>query len=486
MRPPLFAAAVRHTIRLRPPFLLNDEESAMSAKRLFIPAIIGLSGVTMAAVLGWAAAPKVSYLDDGVIRLGVNLDAGGAITHLSKSGDKRNLVNNWDWGRQIQMSHYSGPVPYSVAGKEPFPHWRELGWNPVQAGDHFRNPSRVMAHTNDGKSIYVKSIPMQYALDNLPADCTFECWIKLKGNTAEVRSQMTVARSDKTQYPARGQELPAVYTVGTLYRMMTYTGDRPFTGDKLIQIGRSEEEKKKFPWSGPLLNTENWAAMVDDRDWGIGIWEPGCFNISGGFFGEPGKGGTRDSQTGYICPNQVEIIDHNIVYSYKYVLIVGTLNEIRQYVYDHAKRPVPPTYRFAADRQHWHYSNAADTGWPIRDELNVQLEGNDPQLIGPAEFWQAKDAPKLRIEAACRMRRPQAAIFWKRHDDDRFTENKSRVFSLKSDGEYRVYEIDLSKSPDYRGAITGLRFDPTPGGTKGDWIKIRSISFGKPEYVEQP
>ena len=30
-----------------------------------------------------------------------------------------------------------------------------------------------------------------------------------------------------------------------------------------------------------------------------------------------------------------------------------------------------------------------------------------------------------------------------------------------------------------RSAITGLRFDPTPIGRKGDWIKVRSISFGK-------
>jgi hypothetical protein len=55
-----------------------------------------------------AATPQhnVSCLDNGTIRIGVNLDAGGAITHLSKSGDSTNLVNNRDWGRQIQMSHY--------------------------------------------------------------------------------------------------------------------------------------------------------------------------------------------------------------------------------------------------------------------------------------------------------------------------------------------------------------------------------------------
>ena len=60
-------------------------------------------------LMGAAPATRpanVSFLDNGIIRVGVNLEAGGAITHLSKSGkDAENLVNNWDWGRQIQMSH---------------------------------------------------------------------------------------------------------------------------------------------------------------------------------------------------------------------------------------------------------------------------------------------------------------------------------------------------------------------------------------------
>jgi hypothetical protein len=422
---------------------------------------------------------NVSYLDNGEIRLGVNLNAGGAIAYLSKSGDDSNIVNNWDWGRQIQMSHYSGPVPFTVPGKEPFPAWVGLGWNPVQAGDHFRNASKVIEHKNDGKTIYVKSIPMQYALNCVPAECTFESWIQLKGNTAEIRSQIVVARPDKTQYAARCQELPAIYTVGTLYRLMTYTGDKPFQNDRLSQIKRSEEEQKVFPWSS-FLATENWCAQVDDRNWGIGVWQEGCCDASGGFAGVPGKGGTNDPPTGYICPNYVEVVDHNITYSYKCVLIVGTLDEIRKHVYDHAKRPTPPDYRFAADRQHWYYLDATDAGWPIRGELNVALEGKNPQLVGPTGFWQAKEAPKLRIEAACKIAQPQSQILWRRHDDNQCTQKKSVSFALKPDGEYHIYEVDLSASPEYRGAIIGLRFDPTPNGAKGDWIKVRSISFTKP------
>jgi hypothetical protein len=54
--------------------------------------------------------PHMSYLDNGVIRLGVDLNVGGTITYLSRSGTEQNLVNSYDFGRQIQMSYYSGGV----------------------------------------------------------------------------------------------------------------------------------------------------------------------------------------------------------------------------------------------------------------------------------------------------------------------------------------------------------------------------------------
>src|SRR5579871_847841 len=54
--------------------------------------------------------PRMGYLDNGQIRIGVDLNLGGAITWISKSTDTTNLVNNFDLGRQIQMSFYSGPI----------------------------------------------------------------------------------------------------------------------------------------------------------------------------------------------------------------------------------------------------------------------------------------------------------------------------------------------------------------------------------------
>ncbi|MDB5291378.1 MAG: hypothetical protein JWL69_2619 [Phycisphaerales bacterium] len=418
---------------------------------------------------------RMSYLDNGLIRLGVDLDLGGAITYLSTSKPGDNVVNSFDWGRQIQMSHYSGPVPFTPSGKQPRADWAGLGWNPIQVGDCYGNRSKVIEHRNDGKSIYVKCVPMQWPLNDEPGECTFECWIELKDNTAQVRSRMVNHRTDKTQYPARGQELPAVYTNGPLWRLMTYTGDKPFTHDKLVQ------QPAKMPWS-QWEATENWAALVNDDGWGLGVWNPGTYAFIGGFAGKPGAGGPKDNPTGYIAPTNTDIIDHNIDYGFQYTLILGRLEEIRQYVYAHAQKPAPPTYRFEKDRQHWCYADATDAGWPIAGELNIALDGKHPELRGPSGFWSAKEAPILYIEAACHAAQPHGRVYWRRHDSPNFSADKSIPLELIADEKYRVYEVPLESSPEYRGSITGLRLDPVAAGGAGDFIHIKSISLRKPDW----
>ena len=85
-------------------------------------------GLLVSSVMAGAAVPEklptMSYLDNGVIRVGVNLQMGGAITWLSKSGSQTNLINDYDRGREVQMSDYSGPVPYLPPGKQISPTWQ--------------------------------------------------------------------------------------------------------------------------------------------------------------------------------------------------------------------------------------------------------------------------------------------------------------------------------------------------------------------------
>ncbi len=407
--------------------------------------MIGLLAVSLCATF----QEHVGYLDNGLVKLGVNLDLGGAITYISKSGSDANVVNSADWGRQIQMSHYSGPIPFAPNGQAPRKDWAGLGWNPIQCGDCFGNRSKLVTYRNDGKSIYVKCIPMQWPLNSVPGECTFECWLKLEGKAVLVRSRMVNARTDHTQYEGRGQELPAVYTNGPWYRLMTYSGDKPFTHDLLSQ------KPPVFMWTG-WQSTENWAALVDDRDYGLGIWNPGVYSFIGGFAGKPGAGGPKDGPTGYIAPVANEIIDHNIDYTYRYVLVLGQLEEIREYVYAHAKRPAPPQYRFRGTREHWIYHNATDEGWPIRRGLEITANGPTARLDGPDGFWLAKDAGRVVIEAAFDSYTTGVDFEWKLADGVKYTSTKTVPLKFIGDSKVRRYTLDLTAHPDYRDAITGI------------------------------
>jgi hypothetical protein len=68
------------------------------------------------AIAGRAATalptPRMTYLDNGHVRIGMDLALGGAVTFISGKDHPGNLINSADLGRQIQMSHYSGPWPY--------------------------------------------------------------------------------------------------------------------------------------------------------------------------------------------------------------------------------------------------------------------------------------------------------------------------------------------------------------------------------------
>jgi len=414
--------------------------------------------------------PQMSWLDNGTIRLGVDLQIGGAITWLSRSGDNTNLINSFDWGRQVQMSYYAGPVPFIAGTKRPSKYWEGLGWNPIQVGDAYGHRARLLEQRNDGHSLYVKCIPMQWPLDDVPGECTFESWLELDGPVVHARCRLVNARSDLKLYPARTQELPAVYTNGPWHRIISYTGAKPFTHDAVTELAA----KPPPQWDG-WDATENWSALVDDAGSGLGVWNPGAVRFGGGFNAQPGAGGPKDNPCGYLAPQRIELLDHDITHEYRYDLVLGGVEEIRAHVY-RQPRAAFPAWKFTNDRQGWRYERATDTGWPIRDALAVQLTQDDPAILSPRFVASAEAAPVLIIEAAFEnVPAPRAQVFWSSLEQPGFEEARSLRFDGNPDGAFHEYRLRLADSPAYRGAITQLRFDPADhaGGT----VRIRAIHF---------
>ena len=421
-----------------------------------------------------ARATSGSYLDNGVMKVGIDLVKGGSITYLSRSGINDNLVNNFDFGRQIQQSYYSGPKPYNPSNNV-HAGWTNWPWNPIQTGDAYGHPSQILAHANDGQTLYVKCRPMQWALNNVPGECTLESWISLSNNVITVSNRLINVRSDTTQqFPGFHQELPAVYTIGRLFRLFSYAGNAPFTGGAVTN----------FPITPPpwlfWRATESWAALLDTNNWGLGIYHPGVVQFGGGFSGMPGSGVPEDHATGYMTPLHREILDRNIEYTFSYQLILGTLTEIRDWVYAQPYRPACD-FVFQSDRQHWSYEQTSDTGWPLSNScVRVSLASRNPQMISPACAFAASAAPKIYIRAAYHLAHPAgrkiAKLFWETSSASGFSKARSLTFPILTDGQFHTYELNLAACKKYAGLITQLRFQPAAGGEPGDYVEVAAIS----------
>lgn len=442
----------------------------------------------LAVVAGWAWCPppavaQIQYLDNGSVRLGVDTSKGGAIVALQPSGglgSGSNVVNTFDLGRLVQQSYYSGPTSFVPAGATQHPSWSPWPWNPVQGGDAYGNRSTLISASNSGTQLYVKSRPKQWALANVDADCTLEQWITLSGSVATVRNRLTNARADTTQYPARTQELPAVYTWARLTQLKTYAGTAPFTSGSLTTIPNVAP-----PWT-TFRATEGWAAYVDSNDWGLGVFAPGTVKFIGGFAGTPGSGSTTSPNTGYIAPIRQEVIDHDIVYEHTYHLILGSLSSIRSYAV--ANQPdLRPDYQFRGTRDGWTYVNASDTGFPVTDRLHVNVNSADPQMVGPECSFQAADVPKLHVRVAASVAsgtQTSGRLYWERENGTAaMSTPQSKGFTITADGQFRTYEIDLSGTSTWTGQISRLRFDPVSSGTTGDFVQVQFISAFAPATI---
>ncbi len=394
---------------------------------------------------------NVLYIQNEYVKLGLNLELGGAITYFAEHG-KRNMINSQDWGRQVQLSFYGPPKPYCPPGVEMAKAWEHCGWNPIQSGDYFFNRSRVIEHRAGQGKAYMKCIPMQWALNNCPGECTFELWFSLEGKTVNVTARLNNERSEQEWFDACGQELPAVYSNGEWYRLVTYVGKEPFTGGALTEvIGRETE----LNWPPRVITpTENWVALLDDQDYGLGIYQPLTNQFSVGFSGGValmGKGGPKDGQTGAVSPTLVEILDCDIQYTFHYSLIAGQVDEIRNEVIRLEGRENRKKYTFEKDRNHFYYQNARDRGYGKQDCLDFDFE-KDSRLCAPAVFVAKKDCNRIVLDAAF----DRGEIFGQ-VEVSVFDGSLKRIWELEQrtvdfhfigTGERQVYEIDLSEIHD--------------------------------------
>lgn len=422
-------------------------------------------------VLFIKAEEKVKYIDNGQIKLGIDLVKGGSITYLADSNIEKNLINNFDLGRQIQMAFYSGPIPFLAKGQTPADHWKHIGWNPIQTGDDFDNHSDILESKITESSIYLKCTPVQWPLNNVKGDCFFESWIRLEGNVVHYKGKITNFRKDKKQYPARHQELPAVYLNSEYFKLVTYKGDKPFTGDSLFI--NSQPLKPKQHWHY-WTASENWAAYVNDKDYGLGVYKPRTFLFSGGFAGVPNSGGTKANSTAYIAPISSEIIDHNISYEYETYFILGSVRKIRDFVYKNKAKEFNH-WTFDNNRESWTTVGLSDKGWPVKGFLSARFQGKPgAYFISPLTFADLSEKNRLLINLKHTGKTNIFNIAFKMKG------KISQPFPvrIKEKDKICAYEITVSEIKDLSGIIENILIYPFSGQSgEDDSIEIHSVKL---------
>jgi len=433
-----------------------------------------------AARLG-VALDGLQTIDNGKIRVGIDTRYGGAITHLkflTNRGDSvstDNMVNNPDLGRQLQIGIYGGPLDYSKNGS---PAWAGLGWNPIQAGDTYRNPSEVVTVEKQANLLYVKTIPKQFALNNVPGEATIEQWIHLEGNVVKVHARIVLFRTDKTQYAARQQEMPCMYLNADYHNMWYYKGDSPYTKGPLDVSRQLPQQTYLF---GDVYPTEPWMATTNDNGYGVGLYVPNNYDWKRGYFGSDLSGGEFNDAASYVAAVNFVLLDHDIVHEWDYELILGNLDEIRGYIYAQPAPLAGPKYTFDTSRKGWYYYGTQDSGWPIKDKLHILIdESKSNDIKSPYVFWKGSNVPKIYLRAAFNTKSTNFRLSWRRPEETVLTRLPERYvdFPVINDGQFHTYEIDLSSKPGWRdGNIGQIEFSTIPDGPSNNgWTEFAWIN----------
>lgn len=271
-----------------------------------------VSALVLASPLSAAPDAKEKFLSNGVVKIGVDLASGGAVFWFSELPGDRNLLNHADRGRFIQQSYYGHDDGSKWVDKP----WR---WNPVQGGDYKGKPARVLETEEKDNSIYVKSVPVNWAGGEDVEDCRMEEWISLDGKVATIRYRFTY--QGKTENPAVHQEMPAVFVDYDLATLSCYDGDKPWTGATLREDSPGwPNESRKTP--------ENWAAWLGKDGRGVGVHFPGTGEITCYRF--KGEAGPKGGGCSYFAPIRTTAIVPGFQQEYTIHITIGSAREIRE------------------------------------------------------------------------------------------------------------------------------------------------------------
>lgn len=250
------------------------------------------------------AQEKWVYLDNGHVRLGINLTAGACIGWFSHSHSSDNLLNAYDVGRYVQQSYYGDPDGSDWNGKP----WR---YNPVQGGSWRNEPAQLLESRESKNELYAKTTPRHWATGKLLPEVTLEQWLRLEGGLARLKFKMAYT-GEKTHKPYH-QELPALFVKPSLETLV-------FVG----KDGSLQRQQPGFPNEIIAIGTEPWIAWVNARDSGLGLYLP---HVKEATTYRVRNGNAGDCS--YLAPLQTFALKPGLIFEYEVTLAIGTVEQLR-------------------------------------------------------------------------------------------------------------------------------------------------------------
>ena len=456
--------------------------------------------------------PKTYYLESDRYKLGIDLGWGGTVSYLEDKTctipDLTNLVNRHDTGRLIQQSFYG--VQENDEYKPGISFDSKWRYNPVQGGDQYNNPSRLIDLVITENSLYIKSQPQDWALDNALTPSYYENTYTLDGDCVKVDNRFTDYSG--WEHPFSGQELPAFYTVSYLDTFVWYNGEESWTGDAL-------SSKNDLPFWGDHAgectfilrekNTETWCAWINGGDdYGLGVYVPNIDQHKAGRYEFDGSKSDMANSTGYVAPvNILKLVSFDPI-EYSYLLTAGNIATIRKTFTDRKD------FTDNADLRVNYQSSRLPSVEGDITELDFTQGKNLALLTNPVDttvvYDEAMGAVKLTAGSVGDVSvtipygsspTPLAAESYKTlkieymiptdasmssYQSDLFIctgnikapDGNARIrVDLVKDGEYHVLEVKLAGNPYWTGDIHMIRFDYFDFSAAGDVMYIKNISL---------
>jgi len=250
------------------------------------------------------------YLDNGVVRIGVDRSRGACVGYFSESKTRRNLLNHKDTGRFVQQSYYGDPDGSDWNGKP----WV---YNPVQGGSCKMRPSKLLEFKRDQKAgtIVAKTMPRSWSGGKLCPEAIMEESIRLDGAVAHIRFRLTYTGED--QIGAPHQEMPAVFVDYALSNLV------------FMEEGKLVRRVPGWP-NETGTASEQWTAYLDDNDWGIGILTPGTPEFTSYRHRGHRDTGPEGTACSYVAPVRTLRLTKGLVLEHDVYLTIGTLEKIRE------------------------------------------------------------------------------------------------------------------------------------------------------------